>query len=239
MSLRSFLSHIWRHFQSEPDHKDSPAMNDAAVSGLSETVTPPPVTSQSIQEHIPPYLTLDQKEALAHALSRFPADSEYYLLGKFQDELLQGDGWTKMQVLRFETGEKKEVLGIIFSNTCDVDPENMRELPTNIVFAPILKLSNYTRLLENAGLDAEKLKNKIASIKSQSVTTIFYLPDSVGSLSEEHIVLLDDVHTMPSSAFKASTTKSKTFTLSNLGFYIFVFKLSMHFCRLRENVARA
>ena len=64
------------------------------------------LTANSIQTHIPHYLTLEQKEALANALSRFPADSEYYLTGKFQDELLQGDGWTKLQVLRFETGEK-------------------------------------------------------------------------------------------------------------------------------------
>jgi hypothetical protein len=197
------------------------------------------VTANSIQQHIPHYLTLDQKKALAEALSRFPADSEYYLLGKYEDELLQGDGWRNLQLFRFDTGERKNVLGIILSNTCDVAPENVRGLPPNIIFAPIMKLSSYIHLLQLAQVDTEKVKQKIASIKSQGVTTIFYLPDALGGLDDEHIVLLDDVHTMPSTAFHRITTKTKAFTLSTLGFYLFIFKLSMHFCRLREDVVRA
>jgi hypothetical protein len=231
--------HIWLPFRGAFSRKACQTMTDNAGNGVSGIVSQAAPTVSSIQEHIPRYLTLALKVALVQALSRFPADSEYYLVGKFQDELLQGDGWTKMQVLRFETGEKKDVLGLILSNTCDVAPENKRELPTNIVFAPVIKLASYVNLLKKAGLEENKLKNKIASIKGQEVTTIFYLPDAIGGLGEEHIVLLDDVHTMPSSVFQSSTAKTKAFTLSNLGFYMFIFKLSIHFCRLREDIARA
>ncbi len=112
------------------------------------------------------------------------------------------------------------------------------ELPTNIVFAPVTKLASYITLLERAGLDKEKIKNKVDAIKGQSVTTIFYLPDAIGGLGGDHIVILDDVHSMPSSVFQADTMKRKLCTLNTLGFYLFIFKLSIHFCRLRENVAR-
>ena len=245
MSLKDFASHICQYFRSAPDRNDGPALNGrdlveaSIIVAAPEGAVPALVNATAIQEHIPRYLTLDQREALAQALNKFPTNSEYYLIGKYTDELLQGDGWTKMQVLRFDTGERKNVLEIIFSNTCDIIPENKRDVPTNIVFAPILKLSNYVDLLRRAGLAGDRIGDKIASIKAQQISTIFYLPDAVGSLSEEHIVLLDDVHTMPSSAFQGAPGNTKTFTLSNLGFYIFIFKLSMHFCRLREDVSRA
>jgi len=213
-------------------------MKERANDGVSRAVTGLAINSESIQEHIHPYLTLEQKEALAQALSRFPTDKEYYLIGKYRDELLQGDCWTKLQLRRFDTGERKGVSGIILSNTCDVSPENKREIPPNIVFAPIMKLSSYTALLEKAGLEGNTIKNKIDTIKAQAVTTIFYLPDAIGGFGEDHIIILDDVHTMPSSAFQSDSTKRKAFTLNTFGFYLFIFKLSVHFCRLRENVER-
>ena len=43
---------------------------------------------------------------------------------------------------------------------------------------------------------------------------------------------------MPVRAFIDDNAKAKRFTLSLHGFYMFVFKLSVHFCRLHENVAR-
>jgi hypothetical protein len=89
------------------------------------------------------------------------------------------------------------------------------------------------------GVPSDKIKSKIDAIKRQEVTTIFYLPSAAGSLNDDHIVLLDDVHTMPSTAFPNETAKVKSFTLSNIGFYLLIFKLSIHFCRLRENVVRA
>ena len=143
--LKGILFGIAHCFKSAPRQLDSQTMNNSANNEASEEVAHNPViVAQSLQEHIPSYLTADQKTALTKALSRFPTNAEYYLVGKFQDELLQGDGWEKLQVLRFDTGEKKSVLGIILSNTCDVAPENPRDIPLNIVFAPIIPLSSYT-----------------------------------------------------------------------------------------------
>ena len=77
----------------------------------------------------------------------------------------------------------------------------------------------------------------MTSIKEQKVTGIFFLPAG-GGLQEDHIALLDDIYTMPGKVFEEEKAKSKAFTLSQIGFYLFVFKLSVHFCRFQEQVAR-
>ena len=88
-------------------------------------------------------------------------------------------------------------------------------------------------------MNAPRIEAKLKAIKNQAVTTIFYLPDAVGGLGDEYIVILDNVHTMPATALKIGTGNTKGFTLNNLGFYMFIFKLSINFCRLRENIVRA
>ncbi|WP_411728708.1 hypothetical protein [Methyloglobulus sp.] len=200
------------------------------------------ISAASLHDQIPYYLTRDQKEGLLKALKDFPRNTHYYLTGQYKEEyqekLLQGDGWTKLKILNFYTGEKASINGIVLSNTCDVTPENARELPVNIVFAPIVPLSAYSATLEKGGISSEKIQQKILAIKAQQITTIFYLPVGDG-LDKDHIVLLDDIHTIPAKAFEQETEKSKQFTLSLFGFYLFVFKLSVHFCRLHEGVNRA
>jgi hypothetical protein len=194
------------------------------------------ITPESIREQIPYYLTQDQKDGLTKALRDFPADTNYYLHA-YENELLQGDGWTKLQVRSFDTGEKKSILGIILSNTCDVAPENKRDFPAKIAFAPIIPLSAYVTLLYRSGINQDQVQNKVSSIREQRVTNIFFLPAGSG-LQEDHIALLDDLHTMPAKIFELETEKSKSFTLSLIGFYLFVLKLSVHFCRFHDKVPR-
>ncbi|MGZ5601252.1 MAG: hypothetical protein ACXWFX_11735, partial [Methylobacter sp.] len=59
-----------------------------------------------------------------------------------------------------------------------------------------------------------------------------------GYLESDHIVLLDDLHTLPVKLFCEKNDREKQFTLSQAGFYLFLFKLSIHFCRFHENVLR-
>ncbi len=199
------------------------------------------ITLDSIKDQIPYYLTEQQKEGLLKALNNFLKDpireTDYYDSYGHKDELLQGDSWTKLQIRNFDTGEKGEILGIILSNTCDVTPDNKRDLPTKITFAPLIPLPAYVELLEKTGIDPDKIKNKIISIKEQKVTNIFFLPAS-SVLQRDYIALFDELHTMPSKVFELEKNKSKVFTLGYFGFYLFIFKLSIHFCRFHENVTR-
>jgi hypothetical protein len=151
--------------------------------------------------------------------------------------MLQGDAWRQLHLSNFETGEKASVNGVVLSNTCDVAPDNKRDLPINIVFAPLLALSAYETLLTSAGVSKQSISAKLEAIRRQRVINLFYVPAGSG-LEADHIVLLDDIHTMPARAFDTQSS-GKIFTLSQAGFYLFILKLSIHFCRFHENLARS
>lgn len=194
------------------------------------------ITVEDIKEHIPYYLTQEAKEGLIKALKDFPEKMNYYT-ARHPSELLQGDGWNSLDIINIETAERKSIKGIILSNSCDISPENTRDLPARIVFAPIFPLSLYESLLAKSEIDLNKVSSKISSIKLQKVTSLFYLPKG-GCLESDYIAVLDDLHTLPVQIFDKKPEREKQFTLSQAGFYLFLFKLSIHFCRFHENVFR-
>jgi len=194
------------------------------------------ITAENIKEHIPYYLTQPDRDGLIRSLRDFPEKMNYYT-GMHKDEVLQGDGWSCLDILNFETAERKSVKGIILSNTCDISSENPRDLPVRIVFAPIIPLSLYEQLLIGSGVAHDRVSAKTNSVKEQKVTSLFYLPKG-GNLESEHIAILDDLHTLPAKHFYMKSERKKQFTLSQAGFYLFLLKLSIHFCRFHENVFR-
>lgn len=192
----------------------------------------------SLQKQIPYYLTAEDRQVLLTELKSISqGGGASYLLSQYHDsfkeEMLQGDGWRGFQLFIFQTGAKRSVRGIVLSNSCDVDPANPRDVPARVVFAPLVKLSVYERLLREHGIEDARVDEKIASIKGQKTTNMFFLP-AEGPLEDDHVVRLDDAHSMPVGAHSGE----KLFTLSNTGFYMLVFKLSVHFCRLHEKVNR-
>jgi hypothetical protein len=153
----------------------------------------------------------------------------------FRDEILQGDGLSGFQAFSFRSKKLENLRGIIISNSCDIAPENERVLPLNVAFVPIVKMASLALLWEKSGLSGQKIEQKLSSIRAQSVSSTFYLP-AEGPLKDEYVALLSDVHSIPINVFTESAVK--IFTLSMAGFYLFVFKLSVHFCRLQENIDR-
>jgi hypothetical protein len=129
----------------------------------------------------------------------------------------------------FVTGSRKEVSGVILSNSCDIAEENERALPVNILFAPLIQLERYTTVLRSIGKNDEQIEKTVQNIKKQYVTSIFYVPQNVGSI-EESIILLDDIHTQPLHDF-LGRSRTSLFTLNQYAFYIFLIKLSIHFSR--------
>jgi hypothetical protein len=196
--------------------------------------------AEALRRQIPYYLTADpaQKVLLAELKSLSDGASKGYFIPKGDDsysvEMLQGDGWRGFQAFSFENGNLNPVRGIVLSNSCDVT--NPRVMPPKVTFAPIVKLSKVVERFEAFGLDKEQVDSRLQAIRAQGVTSIFYLPAD-DLLDEEHVALLDDLHSMPIDAHKQAA--EKLFTLSMAGFYLFVFKLSVHFCRLHENVDRS
>jgi hypothetical protein len=195
------------------------------------------ITVEQIQDYLPKYLSPKQQQELVAQLRDFENRSYYTTL--HETEMLQGDGWTKIEIVDFATGARDKIKGILLSNSCDIAPENPREYPPRIVFAPLVPLQAYTDLLKRStALSSEQIDSKIESIRKQEITSLFYLPQGAG-LDADYIAILDDLHNIPLQTFLNVAERTKLFTLGQMGFYLFLFKLSIHFCRFREGIARS
>ncbi len=197
---------------------------------------------ESIQKQIPQYLSAADQEVLVRELKAISSGlTSSYLLRKSRDEfsdiMLQGDGWRGFQLFLFETGERRTVRGVVLSNSCDVDPNNPRDVPARVIFAPLVKLSAYEAKLRESSISKDRIDAKISDIRKQRTTNIFFIP-AEPPIEDDYLVRFDETHSMPVSAHLASADREKLFTLSNTGFYMLVLKLSVHFCRLQEKVNR-
>ena len=74
-------------------------------------------------------------------------------------------------------------------------------------------------------------------IRDRHITNLIYLPASVEG-TVDSVVMLDMASSIPYKAFEAQAEKRKIRSLNQLGFYLFSFKLSIHFCRMHEAVYR-
>jgi hypothetical protein len=195
------------------------------------------ITVDEIRDHIPKYLAPEKQRELVQQLNKFETQNYYTIL--FPDEMLQGDGWSRIEIVRFRDGARDKIKGIVLSNSCDIDPANIRDFPPRIVFAPLVRLSDYIEALRRQGtLNDDQINTKIDSIRRQLVSSLFFLPSGAG-LEAEHIAILDDLHNIPLNIYREESTKSKLFTLSQMGFYLFLLKISIHFCRFQEGISRS
>lgn len=194
---------------------------------------------ESIEKQIPYYLTEDAKKGLVRALNDFPKNTQYYLSQstELSSTLLQGDLFAELPI---QMGSAtKKVKGIILSNSCDISSDNKRDLPANVLFAPLTSLERYTELLQQAGVSEEAIKAKTEVIRSQKITNIFYLPASPDADRPECIIYLDQIYFIRAKEIVDILERGgKISTLSQVGFYIFLLKLSVHFCRFHECVHR-
>jgi hypothetical protein len=137
----------------------------------------------------------------------------------------------------------KEVTGVVLSNTCDIDQSNRRLYPSRLIHAPIINLTKYQDMLIDKFVHTKiktdvEIRQHIASIKKQYISHIFYLPRG-SNLTADSFIFFDRISSLPSSFIPISNIiEKRIFSLSDFGFYLFLFKLSVHFTRVRENVSR-
>lgn len=243
--IPSRLRRAWGAFMADSKPRKNPSEPTSSASSWTTYGTSTPdrsgaavgLTADSIRDHIPPYLTKDEKDGLLRELAAWPRPIKYYTPGS-DAEILQGDTWTKIPIRNSETGELAQVNGLVLSNSCAIDPENTRSIPPKVVVAPLVDLERYGQLLAGAGFTKEQVVDRMSAIREQRVHNIFFLPAGA-KLAREHIVLLDDLHSFPAAKLTDSlSTREKLATLATTGFYLFLFKLSVHFCRFSENVPR-
>ena len=188
------------------------------------------IPQSDIQKYLPQYLSDDAKKALKNSLDDFPNNQEKMIMSEdifneHKSKLLQSD---IVECKNIYDGSNAKVM--IISNSCDNSSENERDFPICVSFVVILSLEKIKNAFEKNGIDKQAIDNKIDAIKKQQVTNMFYLPDDM-------VVLLDRTMHLDYNKFSEAMI-NKIASLSNYGFYAFLFKLSYHFTRLREGTQR-
>jgi len=188
------------------------------------------ISQSDIQKYLPQYLSDDAKKALKNSLDDFPNNQEKMIMSEdifneHKSKLLQSD---IVECKNIYDGSNAKVM--IISNSCDNSSENKRNFPICVSFVVILSLEKMKRTFKKNGKDEQSINSQIDAIKKQQVTNMFYLPDDT-------VALLDRTMHLDYSKFSEAMI-NKIASLSNYGFYAFLFKLSYHFTRLREGTQR-
>lgn len=195
---------------------------------------------EGLEQTFPRYLTPADREEMASALRQFPIlERRYYGPGQ-KDVVWQGDVFEKLQAMAFRESGPIAVRQsyLVLSNTCDLSESNRRERPIHVALAPVASLKRFHTLLSEGGSPPAKIDSLLTSIRRQDVTSVFYLPGGCGGVSEESIAFLDAVVSLPPASFRADPQKARTASLSNVGWYVLLVKLAIHFCRAFEGEPR-
>lgn len=191
--------------------------------------------------YLPKYLSADNYRRLLDELKCFPNNINGCMYSHNVEEklLYQGDVIDLMPVVNVEDinkGEKKCAC-IILSNTCDINPENERLFHSRIMYAPLISIEKYTNVLNRQQVSPQKINEHIRAIKNQELTQIIYLPKT--QKFDESIVFLDRTLNIKSDCIdRNSLDKLRLSSFSDYGFYLFLFKISVHFCRIMEGMQR-
>jgi len=190
--------------------------------------------------YLPKYLSEESEKQLFDSLKDFPSNIDQRLYTEYLENepiIFQGDGLQNLLAVNLPSTETKVVSGMVISNTCDIDPENKRNFPSQIIYAPIIDFKKYSDSLRSK-LPNEKVEGHLEAIRKQYVTQIFYLPPISDKLKES-LVFLDRLHNIGNDYYNRSELgSSRIFTLSDYGNYLFLFKLSLHFTRIQDKVER-
>ena len=194
-----------------------------------------------IRIYLPKYLSAENYETLIKELEGFPDNIDQRMYTSITDDelLCQGDVIKDMpyvEIDHMEMGVKNEDC-IVLSNTCDIDPNNKRFFNSRIMYAPLIGLAKYKKVLLDHGVSEQQVNGHISSIKNQRVSQVLFLPQS--QFFDESIVFLDRIINIDHRYIDRVTLKDRRLvSLSDYGFYLLLFKISVHFCRLQENVVR-
>ncbi len=196
---------------------------------------------EEIKRYLPKYLSPESTDQLFSQLKDFDRHIDGSLYTYLHNEppvVYQGDALRGLLVIRLPADRIEKLPCLVLSNTCDIHPENPRFIPSNIAYSPIIRLSKYQQLLAGNDYSEESIESHLSSIRRERITSIFYLPPGQ-YLTEECIVFLDHVCSCSPQFFKDyDVEEERLFTLSDFGLYLFLFKLSVHYCRINESIDR-
>ncbi len=169
--------------------------------------------------------------------------SNFYL-PRSLDYFLQGDLLSGIRQpnysLETDEFEKLYANAIILSNTCDMDLNNERIVPKEIVFAPLTSFDSFMEELRLLLGDEKRLETIVRGIKGQTYSNVFYLPAVPGTQSD-YVCFFDNAFWFPTdelNSYLLDLAQTRIASLDYFGYYLFLVKLSYHFCRLPEEKQR-
>ena len=210
-------------------------------------------TPDDFLRFLPTYLTNEEKNRLNQALEQFKEErgktwsqknsSHFYSQKKF-DYFQQGDllrqirypSWNKQD----KTFDKVYINALVLSNTCDLDISNDRSITKELVLAPIVEYDQY---IEKLAIRLGKKTVPTAleeSIKAQTYSSLFYLPKTLINPTD-YVCHLDKAFWFPTEelhSYLPDIAQTRIASLDYFGHYLFLVKLSYHFCRLPEEKQR-
>lgn len=197
---------------------------------------------EDIRLYLPKYLSPETEEKLFRDLRDFPANIDkrmYGFSGKSEQVIYQGDGINNLIVVSLPDHEPHHSRCMVISNTCDIDLENIRRFSSNIVYSPIIEIDKYCELMIRNGVyDNSSIRDHLSAIRRQLVTQIFYLPRGQ-LLQKEALVFFDRLVSCDNRALnRGKLRETRLFSLSQYGWYLFLYKLSIHFTRIHERIDR-
>jgi hypothetical protein len=196
---------------------------------------------EEIRIYLPQYLSAESTKILFEELEQFPEniDKRLYTINLYEQDaiLFQGDGIKDMPLVSLPEPTIYSAPAMLLSNTCDNDPRKGRYIKPNLIYAPIVILRKLIDVLTEEGVEKAKIESLIVSIRKQHVTQIFYLPSGYG-IEEESIVFFDKINSCNNFLEGKELRDIRLFCLSDYGFYLFLFKLSVHFTRIQAKVDR-
>ena len=109
-----------------------------------------------IRIYLPKYLSAENYDTLIKELEGFPDNIDQRMYTSIADEglLCQGDVIKDMpyaEIDHLEMGVKNKDC-IVLSNTCDIDPNNKRFFNSRIMYAPLIELDKYKKVLLDHGV---------------------------------------------------------------------------------------
>lgn len=206
----------------------------------------------NLESLIPSYLIGNDRSRLKEGLKQFtpelkgnPIDYSDFFKIYNHDYFMQSDIIKEIRFAFWNPEnaiyEKEYPDAIIVSNTCDISYSNKRDVNIKqCLLAPIIDLNEYLIDLKEKGYTEEKVYSFKQNAKAQLLSNIFYIPQHSEN-AKEYIALLDRIFwfsTDELNSFIPTISEDRIASFSYFGFYLFIFKLSYHLCRLPEECDR-
>ena len=201
----------------------------------------PQMSPEEIRKFLPTFLSQGSEKAFVDEVRNFLRQSEnrpfYTEALRLRPFVFQGDGLQNLLIINLPDTATKRGMGIVLSNSCDINASNERLFQASFCYAPIFSLPAYLGALRKQ-FPEERVASHERELRRQSVTQIFFLPQG-GKLANDAIVFLDRIISIANDTIdRNNLSDRRLFTLSDFGAWLFTLKLSIHFCRIRDKVDR-